>query len=227
MNQSRFKNILAIIGGIAVVLSLCGALSQVEVMFAGVDMVTGTIDEVNDAVFTEQAIENQMAAIQTQKRKLSDSLSELKYSESEIKEIMHDDFSSGDDLLLILRKTARNIKRAKAFAKRVIGLKQFNPSSVTAVNTADTARSMDEVKVLLSQIVQNQNRDYKDRVLTHASYEKETSRRQKMIHEQASKISTGDRGNKNSISFENFKRKESTVTERVQSWIGIKNTDGP
>lgn len=226
MNLNFIKNILAVIGAFTVLMFLGGAMSQIEAMFAGVDMVTGTIEDVNESVFTEKSIENHISTVQEQKREFYDTLSELEMDEEELKAIFQSDVASEDNALQVLRKTARNIKRAKAFASRVIGTKQFNPSSVTAVNTAESARSLDEVKVLLAQVVENQNRDYRDRVLERAMEKHATYSRRKMIHEKAREYSKLSK--EGGIPFESFKRKENpSFTERISNFMGMEPKKKP
>jgi hypothetical protein len=196
----KTKKLLIFLSGLVGFVLLTGFVKEAADIFAGLNLVTDTIADINDATVEEELIRKQLSAFDNQERDLEESLREFDYTETEIKEILGADVSSGQsNTLLVLRRAAQNVKRAKELIKRIKTAGQINPDVATAGYTAISAKSLSDIKVLLAQVIYNQNRDYQGRLLEKAREKHDWDKTRKMLHSESLRVRLGkpERGQDN------------------------------
>lgn len=208
-----YKKQILIFSSVLSFFLLTGYVKEVASIFSGLTQISDTVTDIDDAVLEEKMISKKIQAFQSQKDDIENSLRELDYTESEIKSILEEGGMAGNSNPLdVLRRASQNIKRVKSLMERLRIIKEFNPDSATAAYSAVSVRSLSDIKLLLAQIVYNQNRDYKDRLLQEKKESLETKNVQNLLHEESLRMREGQvKGARKSPS-------NNSLGERVKSW---------
>ena len=192
ISEEKRKALLVVLA-VSSLFLLSGFVKDTASIFSGLSLITDTISDINDATVEEELIQKQVTVFNAQQRDLEESLRELDYTESEIREILGADYRSGSsNTLLVLRRAAQNLKRAKELIKRLKVAGQINPEVATAGYTAISAKSLSDIKILLAQVIYNQNRDYQDRLLERAREKNDWDKTRKMLHVESVRVRTGN-----------------------------------
>lgn len=189
--MKRNTSFLVVIVGLSFFL-LTGFVKDAADIFAGLSMITDTVTDINDAVLEEELVAKQVDATINQQREIESALRELDYTQSEINDILGADSGGSNNTLFVLQRAAQNIKRAKELIKRLKTAGQINPDVATAGYTAMSAKSLTDIKLLLAQVIYNQNRDYQDRVLERAKEKSDWAKTKKMIHSARINLTSDD-----------------------------------